>query len=161
MRVFSRYLAIGVLNTAVHWSVFFCVFYLLGGSQLVSNISAFCLAVTFSFLMNARFTFRQSATSKRYIIYIIFMGAVSILFGSISAFCLAVTFSFLMNARFTFRQSATSKRYIIYIIFMGAVSILFGSISDHFNATPILTLMLFSVFSLGFGFLYSRYIVFR
>ncbi|HCP53926.1 MAG: translocase [Pseudomonadaceae bacterium] len=116
MRVFSRYLAIGVLNTAVHWSVFFCVFYLLGGSQLVSNISAFCLAVTFSFLM---------------------------------------------NARFTFRQSATSKRYIIYIIFMGAVSILFGSISDHFNATPILTLMLFSVFSLGFGFLYSRYIVFR
>ena len=84
LSIFSRYASIGVLNTAVHWAVFFVAVYLFGLSQSVSNLCAFCIAVTFSFIMNAKFTFKQKATGKRYAAYVVFMGALSLVVGAVS-----------------------------------------------------------------------------
>ncbi|NLY34032.1 MAG: GtrA family protein [Alcaligenaceae bacterium] len=79
--LFSKYLMTGVLNTLIHWGVFFLVYVVLGSNQAVSNFVAFCIAVTFSFFVNARFTFQSNTSVKRYLLFVSFMGALSILFG--------------------------------------------------------------------------------
>ena len=79
---FFRYAMIGLMNTAVHWAVFLVVYYFLRFDQVLSNTLAFCVAVTFSFFMNARFTFDRGATGARYVSYVAFMGALSAVVGA-------------------------------------------------------------------------------
>ncbi|WP_338561926.1 GtrA family protein [Erwinia sp. E_sp_B04_7] len=82
-KLFARYASVGVINTAVHWAVFFAV-HASGVNQAFSNMSAFFVAVTFSFFANARFTFRGKATTGRYLIYLGFMGAMAASVGQMS-----------------------------------------------------------------------------
>lgn len=116
LKLFTRYISVGIINTIIHWAVFLFFFYIANADQAISNFGAFCIAVTFSFFANAHYTF---------------------------------------NAK------VTTVRYIIYVVFMGVMSIVVGVIADHMNFPPISTLILFSVFSLICGFLYSKFIVFR
>lgn len=74
--VFARYTSVGVINTLIHW-VAFAVFYVEGQSQSFANFAAFCLAVTFSFFANARWTFSAEATAIRYLLYLFFMGGIA------------------------------------------------------------------------------------
>lgn len=68
------------MNTGAHWAVFALM--LLGGaSQSLSNLVAFCIAVTLSFFVNARWTFKSEATVIRYVVYVLFMGAMAFLVG--------------------------------------------------------------------------------
>ncbi len=67
----------GVVNTGIHWLVFAMVFYGVKQDQAISNFAAFCVAVTFSFFANARFTFRARTTTLRYMLYVGFMGILS------------------------------------------------------------------------------------
>lgn len=78
---FFKYAAVGVLNTAIHWAVFFCMLRYLGADQALSNFVAFCIAVTFSFFVNTKVTFQSTATTTRYVLYVAFMGFLSILTG--------------------------------------------------------------------------------
>lgn len=73
LKLFLRYASVGVLNTALHWATF-SVIYFNGKTQAVSNFSAFCIAVTFSFFVNAKWTFKSQATTVRYLLYVLFMG---------------------------------------------------------------------------------------
>jgi len=82
-KLFARYSSVGVINTAVHWVVFFAV-HAAGVNQAFSNMSAFFVAVTFSFFANARFTFKGKATTGRYLIYLGFMGAMAASVGQMS-----------------------------------------------------------------------------
>ncbi|WP_343553212.1 GtrA family protein [Pantoea sp.] len=83
LKLFARYSSIGVINTLLHWAVF-ALLYALGSSQSIANVAAFCLAVTFSFYANARWTFNSEATGKRYSLYVIFMGAVALGIGHLA-----------------------------------------------------------------------------
>ena len=56
LRLFSKYVSVGVLNTAIHWIVFGAC-WSMGASQSIANLIAFVIAVTFSFCVNARYTF--------------------------------------------------------------------------------------------------------
>lgn len=78
---FTRYFSIGVLNTALHWVVFFALYYGLTLSQAAANLVAFLVAVTFSFFMNARYTFKAQATRSRYAWFVGFMACLSFLTG--------------------------------------------------------------------------------
>ncbi|MFD2237496.1 GtrA family protein [Aureimonas populi] len=78
--LFSRYLSVGVVNTALHWLVF-ALLLAAGATQALANFLAFCVAVTFSFFANARWTFRSAATPWRYVLYVCFMGALAALVG--------------------------------------------------------------------------------
>lgn len=78
--LFSRYFSVGILNTLIHWSIFSLCYYL-GQPQSISNFVAFIVAVTFSFIVNAKWTFKSDATVTRYALYIGFMGALSLLVG--------------------------------------------------------------------------------
>jgi putative flippase GtrA len=77
LKLFSRYVSVGVINTAIHWLCFAFLLHFFGVSQSVANLIAFCVAVTFSFFANARWTFNSQATSARYIVFVVFMGAMA------------------------------------------------------------------------------------
>lgn len=77
LRLFSRYVSVGAVNTAIHWIVFFIAIKIFDVGQSIANFSAFCVAVTFSFFANAKWTFSSEATALRYMIYIGFMGSVA------------------------------------------------------------------------------------
>jgi putative flippase GtrA len=72
LKLFSRYISVGVINTALHWVCFGVLFHLFGASQALSNVIAFCIAVTFSFFANAKWTFKSKATSGRYIAFVFY-----------------------------------------------------------------------------------------
>ena len=84
LKVLIKYCIVGGGNTALHWISFAIVYHLLHGTQAVSNLVGFCIAVTFSFFVNARWTFDAEQTTKRYFMYVGFMGGLALLFGYIA-----------------------------------------------------------------------------
>ncbi|HED2371746.1 TPA: GtrA family protein [Citrobacter freundii] len=76
-KLFAKYTSIGVINTMIHWIVFAICIYGLHTGQALGNFSGFLVAVSFSFFANARFTFKSSTTSMRYMLYVGFMGTLS------------------------------------------------------------------------------------
>nr|AEP25480.1 undecaprenol-pyrophosphate-glucose translocase [Yersinia pseudotuberculosis] len=81
IKLFAKYLSVGVINTFLHWVVFGTLVYIAGISQAIANLVAFCIAVTFSFFANANFTFKKKATGSRYIAFVAFVGVLSYLTG--------------------------------------------------------------------------------
>lgn len=81
---FIKYTLVGSVNTVIHWAVFYAIFYLIIPSQPIANFIGFSFAVTFSFFVNANFTFKSQTNKKRYILFVSFMGGLSIVFGLIS-----------------------------------------------------------------------------
>lgn len=77
LKLFARYSSIGVINTLIHWALF-GLLYALGSPQSLANFLAFCVAVTFSFFANARWTFNTQTTHLRYLLYVVFMGALAL-----------------------------------------------------------------------------------
>lgn len=76
------------------------------------------------------------------------------------AFMAAATVSFLINASWTFQAGRSSQRYIVFVLFMGWLSYIVGYFAEILSIQPLLTLILFSLTSLFFGFAYSNFIVF-
>lgn len=82
-RLFQKYASVGVLNTLLHWGIFY-VLYWLGVTQDVANGCAFLVAVSFSFLINSCYTFRSGMTGPRYLLYIVFMGGMAFVLGHVA-----------------------------------------------------------------------------
>lgn len=78
---FLRYAVAGGLNTALHWLVFALLVWR-GNPQSLSNLCAFLVAVTFSFFLNAQWTFRARASIKRYVTMVLTMGTLSFILGA-------------------------------------------------------------------------------
>ncbi|MGF6096034.1 GtrA family protein [Pseudomonas sp. 18175] len=81
---FSSYAVIGIANTVIHWQLFFVCRAAFEFSQAVSNLLAFGVAATFSFYMNALYTFTVPASWVRYLIFIASMGGLSLLVGGLA-----------------------------------------------------------------------------
>lgn len=81
LKLFARYSSVGVVSTAIHWSVFTFCFYAWSSTQVVANLAGFLCAASFGFIANARFTFQSPATKTRYLLFIAFMGLLSITTG--------------------------------------------------------------------------------
>ncbi|MEG6443282.1 GtrA family protein [Enterobacter roggenkampii] len=77
LKLFAKYTSIGVINTLIHWAVFAVCIYAFHTGQSLGNFAGFVLAVSFSFFANARFTFKSSTTTLRYMLYVGFMGTLS------------------------------------------------------------------------------------
>ncbi|QJT81348.1 GtrA family protein [Kosakonia sp. MUSA4] len=84
LNLFSRYVSVGVVNTAIHWLVFGLLIHLVSMTQATANLIAFCVAVTFSFFANARWTFKTKVTYSGYIMFVLFMGFMAGLTGYLS-----------------------------------------------------------------------------
>ncbi|MHA0998551.1 GtrA family protein [Enterobacter ludwigii] len=81
IKLFTKYASVGVLNTLLHWIVFSICIYVLSTSQALANFIGFIVAVSFSFFVNAKFTFSTHASASRYFLYVTIMGALSALVG--------------------------------------------------------------------------------
>lgn len=82
IKMFLNYFKIGIINTLMHWSVFFLIYHF-SNTQSISNSIAFIFATTFSFFMNAKFTFNKKASLNRYMLFILIMFLISILIGKV------------------------------------------------------------------------------
>lgn len=116
MRImFKKYFSVGVINTMLHWTVFYiCLSF--GMMQSLSNLTAFSIAVTFSFFV---------------------------------------------NGAYTFNNKVNLYKYVIYVFFMGGMALGIGYFSDVFEISSFFTLVMFSTISLIFGFIFSKFIVFK
>lgn len=106
LKLFTKYASIGVLNTALHWIIFSLCVYGLHKSQALANVVGFSVAVSFSFFINAKFTFKSTASTTRYILYVGFMGTLSAAIGWTADSC--------------------SLPPIVTLIFFSAISLLSG-----------------------------------
>ncbi|MEZ1315557.1 GtrA family protein [Pseudomonas fluorescens] len=74
---FSSYAVIGVANTLIHWQMFFVLTTAVELSQALGNFLAFCVAASFSFYVNAVYTFDSRVSMWRYLLFVGFMGLLS------------------------------------------------------------------------------------
>ncbi|MCP1440498.1 putative flippase GtrA [Erwinia persicina] len=81
LTLLTRYVSVGVINTLIHWLAFATGHYLLNLDQMISNLLAFIIAVSFSFFANAKWTFKSSAGLAQYIIFTAFMGIMALVVG--------------------------------------------------------------------------------
>lgn len=84
LKDFIRYFGVGIINTIVHWVIFAIIFYFIYSSQAVANLIGFLTAVTTSFFLNAKFTFKTSPTMLRYLLFVLFMGGLSFIVGCVA-----------------------------------------------------------------------------
>lgn len=82
LKKFISYFKIGILNTSVHWIIFLFLFHLTI-PQSISNLVAFLIAMSLSFVLNAKYTFDKKATVKGYFLFAIFMALLSYFCGYI------------------------------------------------------------------------------
>ncbi|EPU3651915.1 GtrA family protein [Escherichia coli] len=75
------YSLIGVLNTGLHWVIFF-IFTNIGFLQSLSNLVAFSIASSFSYAMNSKFNFKKKPKGSSYILFVTGLGILSLLIGS-------------------------------------------------------------------------------
>jgi putative flippase GtrA len=113
---FFIYSLVGLANTLLHWQIFFVLRLAVGLDQSISNLAAFCVAASFSYYLNALYTFEAK---------------------------LSVT------------------GYVTFLCVMGALSYAVGYLGDRWRLHGVLTVAVFSLLSLMFGFLLSRFVVFR
>lgn len=78
---FTSYTVIGIANTVVHWQLFFVLRAAFDLSQAASNSLAFCVAASFSFYMNALYTFGMPTSWPRYALFMLCMGGLSLAVG--------------------------------------------------------------------------------
>jgi putative flippase GtrA len=115
-RVFFTYSLVGLANTLVHWQIFFVLRVAIGLDQSISNLAAFGIAASFSYYLNAFYTFEA-------------------------------------------KTSLTG--YVFFLCVMGALSFIVGYLGDRWQVHGLLIVTVFSLLSLVFGFLLSRFVVFR
>lgn len=84
IRLFIRYFAVGIINTAVHWAVFYTCFAGFHRSQTIANFIAFCCSTSCNFFLNAKWTFHSPVTVAKYVTFFTFIGSLSLLMGYIA-----------------------------------------------------------------------------
>jgi putative flippase GtrA len=62
----TRYALVGVLNTALHLTIFGLLTQNFGLSQLLSNVAAYLVASSFSFVVNSIWSFRVKPQARRF-----------------------------------------------------------------------------------------------
>ncbi|WHS59263.1 GtrA family protein [Pseudomonas sp. G2-4] len=78
---FFSYSLVGLANTLIHWQIFFVLRVAFGLNQAMSNFTAFCVAASFSFYVNALYTFEAKTSALGYVLFLGVMGALSFTVG--------------------------------------------------------------------------------
>ncbi|HXE97671.1 MAG TPA: GtrA family protein [Dongiaceae bacterium] len=60
MKQFGKFLAVGVVNTAIGYIVIFSCMYGLGWGPFLSNVAGYAVGLSVSYLLNRVFTFKSS-----------------------------------------------------------------------------------------------------
>lgn len=123
-----RFIIVGVVNTALDFSILFILAKVLGFPDLISNIMSTSVALAFSFFANKTYTFKGSSASGRQFAYFLIItliglwgiqSAIIIIFKSVAgpaiandgatllagkllATCASLTWNYLMYRKFVF-----------------------------------------------------------
>lgn len=62
---FIKFSLVGVLNTAIHYGVFYVLYRYAGLYHLLASAAGFCLAVVHSYILNKFWTFRRRGSRIR------------------------------------------------------------------------------------------------
>lgn len=71
---FIKYNLIGVINTLIHWTIYFFSVYQLNLISTISNVIGFLFAATCSYIFNSKFNYNQKINRTRYIKFLFIMG---------------------------------------------------------------------------------------
>lgn len=111
----KKYFSIGVINTIIHWIIFSGCFILLNINQSISNLLAFIIAVTFSFFMNAKFTFNKRPTGIRYILFAFFIGGLSFMTGRLEdQFSIKPIITLIAFSLLSFTLGFLYSKYVVF-----------------------------------------------
>lgn len=114
LRNLSIYSVIGVINTSMHWAVFY-IFHENGFNQSYSNLSAFICAATFSFLMNAKYNFKSEINKIRYFLFLGGMGTISFSIGIIADhFMLSPLITLILFSGISFLLGFIYSKYLVF-----------------------------------------------
>jgi putative flippase GtrA len=123
MKIFAKYLLVGLLNTALGYAVIFGCMYLAGWSAILSNVAGYSAGLMISYALNRTFTFRSTAKSHSEIVRFLLVFLISYLsnlgvlwtlihqagihegVSQVLAGIVYVVTSFLMNRFYVFKQS--------------------------------------------------------
>ncbi|MEH6353221.1 GtrA family protein [Pseudomonas sp. 3JA] len=78
---FFSYSLVGLANMLIHWQIFFVLRVAFGLNQAMSNFTAFCVAASFAFYVNALYTFEAKTSALGYVFFFGVMGALSFIVG--------------------------------------------------------------------------------
>lgn len=117
---FFSYALVGLANTLIHWQIFFVLRVAAGLDQALSNFVAFCVAASFSFYVNALYTFEAKISAAGYVLFLCAMGGLSYTVGylgdrwhlhgllTVAAFSLiSLVVGFLFSRFVVFREQRT------------------------------------------------------
>ncbi len=104
---FSIYALIGVLNTTIHWGVFY-IFYSIIFEQSYCNLLAFMCSASFSYIVNSKYNFKIKIKKRKYIFFIIGMGIINYVIGLNSD-------NFELSPFFTLVVSSSSSLFLGFI----------------------------------------------
>jgi len=65
LRQFIKFSLVGVLNTAIHYGVFYVLYGFAGFHYLLASSLGFCVALTHSYILNKFWTFKRSGSRVR------------------------------------------------------------------------------------------------
>jgi putative flippase GtrA len=64
MKQFSRFLVVGLFNTALGYSIIFACMYLAGMTPEASNVIGYAVGLVASYLLNKSYTFKKDSTRR-------------------------------------------------------------------------------------------------
>jgi len=123
MNQFSRFLLVGVANTALGYAVIFACMYLVGLSPELSNVAGYVVGLLVSYFLNRHFTFRSAqrrstefvrfalvfltAYSANLAVLIVLVRALAVHAGlsQVIAGIIYIGTAYLLNKRYVFRSS--------------------------------------------------------
>ena len=110
----TRYSIVGIINTVLHISIFYImVSYSI--SSTIANFTAFFLVSIFSFIINAKWTFKKSSNFSRYILFVSLMGVSALGTGWLADyFILPPTFSLVLFALLSWIVGYLCSYFIIF-----------------------------------------------
>ena len=117
---FIRFGLVGVINTAVDFCIFVLFYRGFGIDPLIANGIAFLVAVTNSYLMNHRWTFRRPGNTLTFSAYVRFvaLNTGGLLIGTLAILLLEgvlpLEFAKLIAAGFTLLWNYTSSKLFVF-----------------------------------------------
>lgn len=109
-----NYSVIGLINTAIHWSIF-SVFYYVGLKQYLCNIMAFSCAVLFSYCINAKYNFKARQSIKNFMLFYLLMGTLSLIIGySADYFSLYPLYTLILSSAVSLVLGYTLSKYFVF-----------------------------------------------
>ncbi|MDU2406859.1 MAG: GtrA family protein [Acinetobacter junii] len=112
--IFVKYVFIGLLNTVIHWIVFYWL-YILNVKQYLGNFIGFCCAVIFSYIMNAKYNFQSKQSLKKFSLFFCLMSTLNLGMGGLADYLnLLPFFTLVVSSGLSFFVGYIVSKYFVF-----------------------------------------------